>query len=83
MGLTDFPYQECQEVTWDKDVELGNRQDMQNPLEWLRVVFTPPGTPTYNYCRPWVYKESSYGSIAADLFVYVDDGLPIGPTQEV
>ena len=28
MGLTDFPYQECQEVTWDKDVELGNRQDM-------------------------------------------------------
>ena len=42
-----------------------------------------PGTPTYDCCQPWVYKESSDGSITADLFVYVDNGRPIGPTEEV
>ena len=30
-----------------------------------------------------MYKERIDGIIAADLFVYVDDGRPIGPTEEV
>ena len=83
MGLTNFPYQACQAVTWAKDMALGNRQDQENPFEWLRVVNNFLGTSNYNCCRPWVYKERSYGSIAAYSFVYVDDGRPILPTEEV
>ena len=42
-----------------------------------------PGNPKYYCCRPWVCKERSDRSIAAGLFVYVDDGRPIGLTEEV
>ena len=30
-----------------------------------------------------MYNERSDGVVAADLFVYVDNGWPIGPTEEV
>ena len=39
-----------------------------------------PGISMYECCRPWVYKEDSNRIIAADMFVYVDNGRPIGPT---
>ena len=42
-----------------------------------------PGTFTYDFCRPWLYKAGNDGSITSDMFVYVDDGQLIGPTEEV
>ena len=42
-----------------------------------------PGKSTYGCCRPWVYKKSSNGIIDADLFVYVENGRPIGLMDEV
>ena len=42
-----------------------------------------PGISTYDFCWPWLYKESSNGIIAADLFVYVYNGQPIEPTEKI
>ena len=81
MGINYSQYHACQAVTRAKEMALGNRQDRENPFEWLKVVIFFPGTPNYNCCWPWVYKERSDGSIAANLFVYVYDGHPIGPTE--
>ena len=38
---------------------------------------------TYGCCWTWVYKDKGDGHIAAELFVYVDDGRPIGPPEDV
>ena len=83
MGLADSPYHVCQAVTRAKELALVNKQDKRNPFKWNRVMNNLPGTPTYDFCRPWVYKEISDGSIASDLFVYVYNGRPIGLTEEV
>ena len=82
-GLTDFPYHACQAVPWAKELALVNRQDKKNVFKWERVVNNLPVTSTYDCCWPWVYKEKSYGIISDGLFVYVDNGRPIGPTEEV
>ena len=31
----------------------------------------------------WLYTERKYGMIAADIFIYVDYGRPIGPKKEI
>ena len=77
--LTYYPYHACQTVTWSKEMALGDKQDLENTFEWARFVRNLLGTTTYDCCRPWVYKERSDGSIADDLFVYVDYGNEIVP----
>lgn len=39
-----------------------------------------PGISNYNHSRPWVYKQRTDGTVAADLFYYIDDGRPTAPT---
>ena len=80
MYLTDFPYQSCQAATWAKDLDMGNIKDKKNPFKWDKVVNNLPGTSTYDYCRPWVYKERINRSIFDVLFFNVNYGRPIGPT---
>ena len=42
-----------------------------------------PGAEEY-YCHiPWVFKQMVDGLLAADLFIYMDDGRPIGPTKDL
>ena len=74
---------ECQVVTWYKELALENRQDRENTFKWDKVVKTLPVTYKYDCCWPWLYKEMIYGSIADDMFVYMDDGQTIGPKDEV
>ena len=56
MGLTDFPYHTCQAVTWSKKLALGNIKDKKNPFKWEKVVNNSPGTSTYDFFWPLVYK---------------------------
>lgn len=83
MGINDSPYHEFQSVIWAKELALGNKQDKINPFKWERVVNNLLGTPIYDCCRQWVYKERSDWIITADMFVYVDEGQPIGSIEEV
>ena len=62
---------------------MGNRLDNINPSKWEIVVNNLPGTSTYYCCWPWVYKDISDRILSNDLFVYVDNGRPIWPTEEV
>ena len=45
------------------------------------MISNLPGTETYDCWRPWLYKKTNDGFIVANLFVYVDDGQPIGTTE--
>ena len=62
---------------------MGEKQYKRNSFKLERVVNNLPGTSAYDFCQPWVYKERRNGSIAADLFVYVDGGQSIGTTEEL
>ena len=81
MGLTDSPYHACQAVMWANIVALGDRQSLKNPFVWYEVVVKFTGTTACDCKCPWVYKEMRYRLIAANLFVFVDDGQPIIPTE--
>ena len=42
-----------------------------------------PGSEIYDCKHPWVYEDREDGLIAADLFIYVDNGRTIGRTEEI
>ena len=70
-------------MTCYKYLDLGNRQDKKNTFKLERVVNNLSVTSIHYCCCPWVYKEKRKGSISDDMFVYVDYGRPMGPTEEV
>ena len=75
MGLKSSPYQAVQAIMVAKEVVLGDRMDTKNAFRWDDVVLNLPGSASYDPSLPWVYKiRLSDGKIAADLFIYVDDG---------
>ena len=83
MVLTDSQYHACQAVTWAKGIAMGDSIDSNNPFAWDKVVLNLPGTEGYDCHRPWVFNQSFDGFWVEDLFIYVDDGRPIGPTKDV
>ena len=83
MGLIDSPYHSCQAVTWDKCIPIGDRLNRNNPFAWEKLVLKFLGTEEYDCHRTWVLKKRADGFLTADLFVYVDDGRPIGPTEDL
>ena len=70
-------------MTQDTDLDLVNIREKKNPFKWEKVVNGLPVKSLCGFFRPWVYKERIYGSIADDMFICVDDGWPIGPTEVV
>ena len=83
MGLTDSSYHTFQAVTWSKCIAMGDRLDSNNPFSWDKVVLNLPGTKEYDCQITWVFKQILDGLLVADLFICVDDGRPIGPTENL
>ena len=81
MGLRDSPYQSLQRQTRLKLEVYGNSWALDNPFHWDRVVFKMPGSKGYRADLPWVMKICWDRELAAEVFVYVDDGRPTGPTE--
>ena len=81
MGLRDSPYRSLQWQTRLKLEVYGDRRVRDNPFHWDRVVFNLPGSKGYRADLPWVMKIRWDGGLAAEVFVYVDDGRPTGPTE--
>ena len=73
MGLRSSPYQAVQGALVAEEMVLGNPGDQANVFRWDRVVTNLPGSDSYDPRRSWVYKVRRDGSLAADLFTYVDD----------
>ena len=83
MGLTDSPYNACQDVTWAKKIALGNWRVTSNLFKWDRVVVKFMESEVYDYKRSWLYKERKDGMISAEPLNDVDDGRPIVPTEKI
>ena len=83
MGLKSSPYQAVQAVLVAKEYIMGDRRDPGNAFRWDVVRMNLPGSPDYDPSKPWVSKiRLSDGRIAADLFLYVDDGRVVAGTRE-
>jgi len=81
MGLRDSPYRSLQ---WQARLKLevyGDCRALANPFHWDRVVFNLPGSKGYRADLPWVMKIRWDGELAAEVFVYVDNGRATGPTE--
>ncbi|CAJ1966197.1 unnamed protein product [Cylindrotheca closterium] len=75
MGLKSSPYQAVQAIMVAKEIALGDRKDPKNSFRWDEVKLNLLGSSTYDPSLPWVFKiRWSDGKIAADLFIYVDNG---------
>jgi hypothetical protein len=83
MGLRSSPYQAVQAMGVAEEVTRGSRKDPMNVFRWDDVVLNLPGSDNYDPSKPWVYKvRLEDGRIAADLFIFVDDLRPTGPSQK-
>jgi hypothetical protein len=81
MGLRDSPYCSLQ---WQVRLKLkvyGDRRLRTNHFHWDRVVMNLLGSTGYRADLPWVMKVRWDGKLAAEMFVYVDDGRPTGPME--
>jgi hypothetical protein len=81
MGLQDSPYRSLQ---WQARLKLevyGDRRALANPFHWDKVVFNLPRAKGYWANLPWVLKIRWDGKLAAEVFVYVDDGRLTGITE--
>ena len=81
MGLWDSPYRILQWQARLKIEVYGNRRHKTNPFHWDRVVLNLQGATGYRADLLWVMKLRWDGELAAEVFVYVDDGPPTGPTK--
>jgi hypothetical protein len=78
MGLRDSPYCSLQWQVRLKFKVYGDRKVLSNPFHWDRIKFNLPGSKGYRLDLLWVMKIRADGHLAAEIFVYVDDGRPTG-----
>jgi hypothetical protein len=83
MGLKSSPYQAVQAMLVAKEVVRGDWKDPKNAYRWDEVRMNLLGMHSYDPGLPWVSKiRLTDGTIAADLFVYVDDARITGATKD-
>ena len=83
MGLRDSPYRSLQWQVRLKFEVYGNRRDLSNPFHWDKVVWNLPGSAGYRSDLPWVMKLRRDGHLAAEIFVYVDDGRVAAHSEDL
>ena len=81
MGFKPSPYATTREMKKIEGWLKGNKNDMKNVFRWCKVILNLPGKENYNPARPWVYLVREDGTIASDLFSYIDDYRPTGPNK--
>jgi hypothetical protein len=83
MGLTSSPYCCCQAMGFAEEIIKGDRLDPTNVFRWSRVRLNLPGSDNYDPRHAWVSKvRDADGRIAADVYTFVDDLRPVGPTKQ-
>lgn len=80
MGLTSSPYSAVQGMMIAEEVILGDPKAKNNVFRWDRMQLNLPGSENYNPSKAWVSKVRVDGSVAADVFTYVDDIRTSAPT---
>lgn len=82
MGLRSSPYSAVQGMMMAQEVILGDRRDKNNVFRWASVRLNLPGSDVYDPTKAWVTKVRKDGTVAADIFMYVDDVRSCAPTLE-
>ena len=56
---------------------------MSNPFHWDHVELNLPGSRGYRADLPWVMKIRADGFLAAEIFVYVNDGRVVAYSPDL
>ena len=81
MGLKSSPYSAVQAMLIAQEVILGDQWDEEhNVFHWKELQLNLPGMASYDPSKAWVCKIRSDGTVAADIFIYVDDIRCSAPT---
>ena len=81
MGFRPSPYLTTRDLMRLEPMLKGNRLDPKNVFRWERVVLNLPGMSSYTPRKQWVYRVRKDNVLAADLFIYIDDLRPTGPSK--
>ena len=81
MGFRPSPYLTTQDLMRLEPLLKGNQHDPKNVFRWECVVLNLPGISSYTPRKPWVYRVRADNVMAADLFIYIDDLRPMGPSR--
>ena len=73
MGFGPSPYLVTKDMLVVEEGVRGVRLDPENVFRWHTVTLNLPGMDKYESSRTWVYKVRYDGTMAADLFFYIDD----------
>ena len=83
MGLRDLPYRSLQLQVQLKLEVYGDRRVLSNPFHWDHVELNLPGSCGYQADLPWVMKIRADRFLAAEIFVYVDDGRVVADLPDL
>lgn len=73
MGFKPSPYLTTRDMRRIEEFLLGDKANADNVFRWHKVVFNLPGSKDYDPSMPRVYRVRIEGTIAGDLFIYIDD----------
>ena len=73
MGFAPFRYCVTKYMFVVETMTKGSHLDQSNVYRWVAVRLNLPGMDNYDPTLPWVFKYRKDGSIAADIFIYIDD----------
>jgi hypothetical protein len=82
MGFKPSPYCTTRSMRRIEEKLKGPRGEEENVFRWDRVEMNLPGSTSYDTSKPWVFKVRKDGTMASDLFIYIDDLRPTAPTKE-
>ena len=72
-------YLVTKEMSIVEESVTGAYLDPKNAFWWCKVILNLPGMDHYDSSRIWIFKVRKGGTLAADLFFYIDDGRPTTP----
>ena len=82
MSFRLIPYLTTRDMMRLEPLLKGCRLDPNNVFRWEKAILNLPGMGKYQPGKPWLYRVRKDGTMAADLFIYIDDLRPTGPSKK-
>ena len=79
IGFEPSPYFMTNDMMIIEEAVRGLRSDVKL-FSLVKSSIHLPGMKSYDPSRPWMYRAREDGSLAADVFWYIDDGRPTAAT---
>ena len=73
MGTKSSPFQCVQGLAFAVEVIKGDRKNKTNVFRWEKVKLNLPGSLSFDPAAPWLCLVKQDGTMAVDLFKFVDD----------